>query len=336
MTTASPAPADSGGASSPLSVLDATGAPTSHGVGRAGGKTILMGEHAVVYGRPALAVPVRSFEVVATAERTAGRGMLRSALYTGPLENAPARLLPTVTAVTATLEALGSPGAVDVRVRSDIPAERGVGSSAAVAAAVVAAVASAHGRALHPDERFALVQAAERAAHGSPSGLDARTVVADGPVWFDGGAATDVAVARGFWLVVADTGVKGRTREAVAGVRARRADDPAGTDALIETLGDLAIVARDALGAGDLHTVGEAMREAHAGLGALGVGDPALDHLVTAARAAGALGAKLTGGGRGGCVVTLASDAAQAERIAGALRVAGAAAAWTTEVEENQ
>ncbi|MFT3798993.1 mevalonate kinase [Microbacterium sp.] len=312
------------------------------GTGRAQAKAILFGEHSVVYGAPALAVPVAALPAEAEASFAAdGVDRLYSALYNGRLDRAPERTLPTVTAITAARAAVGATAGtttgaaqrpLQVRVRSRIPAERGLGSSAAVAAAIVDAVAALTGVTLTGGERHDAVQTAERAAHGTPSGLDARAVRAAGPIRFQDGAAVPLLVAAPLHLVIADSGVRGRTREAVQGVRERREADRDGIDRIVGALGELCDLAVDALAEGDTATVGAAMTEAHALLNALGVGDPALDHLVSVAAAHEALGAKLTGGGRGGCALILAADADHAATLSGALHEAGAAAVWTTMV----
>lgn len=331
---AAPAPDAVARSGTPAAGID-DGAPPA--VGRASAKTILFGEHAVVYGHPAIALPVRAIGVTASARRSSAPSTLRSSLYHGRLDAAPARLAPTVAAVEAALEAAGCAGAgVAVDVRSEIPAERGLGSSAAVAAAIVRAVGGAFGSHPDPDELHALIQIAERAAHGRPSGLDARSVVATGPVWFAGGNATALAVGGRMSFVLADSGVAGRTREAVGGVRRLRESRPQQVDAILERLGGLSALGRDALAAADAERVGAGMSEAHRLLGELGVGEPALDHLVAAAARGGALGAKLTGGGRGGCVVAVARDAAHADRLVADLRRAGAPAAWSTHLEASR
>lgn len=316
----------------PARVGDPTG-ERLRGTGSAHGKAILIGEHAVVYGRAAIALPVHSLRVRAEAVRTAQAGLLVSDLYTGAFDAAPARLAPTVTAARATLEALGTREQIELRVHSGIPPERGVGSSAAVAAAVVAAVAAAFGIVFDDGRHHELVQVAERAAHGTPSGLDARAVRAAGPIWFRSGETAALPVGATFAFVIADSGVPGRTGEAVRGVRALREADPARVDHVIASLGVLAEAARGQLSDGDVPGLGAAMDEAHDLLDGLGLGDPALQRLVRAARGAGASGAKLTGGGRGGCVLVLAPDAADAPRLACALTGAGAAAVWTSTLE---
>lgn len=303
------------------------------GVGTASGKSILFGEHAVVYGHPAIALPLLDLRVRAVAEALPDRRLLRSSLYTGPLERVPDRLRPTARAVEAAMAAVGADGAgVRVQVESALPAERGMGSSAAVSAAIVQAVAAAFGHELEPAQRHELIQTAERAAHTSPSGLDARTVVAVAPVWFQSGETFDLDVAAPLFFVIADSGVRGRTRESVEAVRQMRDADPAAVDRRLDRLGALAREGRSALASASPETIGAGMDEAHALLGELGVGDAALDALVTAARADGAFGAKLTGGGRGGCVLVLADGPEHAADLAGSLRGHGAAATWTTEL----
>lgn len=309
-----------------------TGSATSHG------KTILIGEHAVVYGAPALVLPVTDVPVTATVTPVHAQAghHLESAVHTGPLDLAPAAVLPTVTAVTATLRHLGVDDVpVHVRVDSEVPTARGMGSSAAVAAAVTAAVADAFGVALDAETHHELIQECERVAHGRPSGLDARGVVADAPVWFDDGRIESVAVAGTFTFVVADTGVPGHTREAVSAVRALHDQDPARIDAVVDRIGALALRARGTLGHGDAQALGATMDAAHELLTTLDVSSEDLDRLVGAARSADALGAKLTGGGRGGCVLALAADGGHADRIATALRGAGAAATWTTSIGDR-
>lgn len=312
----------------------ATPTPTAAASGRASGKAILLGEHAVVYRRPALAIPLSALQVRADVQRSTGPSILHSALYDGPLAAAPARLGPTAMAAAAALEAVGAGHeSIELRIESNLPAERGVGSSAAVAAAVVRAVAAAFGVALDAAAEHELIQRAERVAHVSPSGLDAHAVRAGAPIWFEDGAVSPVAVAAPLTFVIADSGVAGRTREAVAGVRARRDADPTGTTALLDELGELTRDARRHLAAGDARSLGVLMDRGHAALDLLGVGDPVLDELVATARAHSAWGAKLTGGGRGGCILALTRDHDSAADVAGALRAAGAAATWTTTVE---
>ncbi|WP_205547601.1 mevalonate kinase [Leucobacter sp. wl10] len=304
------------------------------GVGTAHAKAILFGEHAVVYGAPAIAVPLHQLEVE-TAIRPTPRAELRieSELFAGTASTAPELLRPVITAVRAALASVGSAGEhVQLRVRSAIPHGRGLGSSAAVAAAVARAAADLAGVELGPEEFHEIVQRAERVAHGNPSGIDARAVAAAGPIRFHRGRVSTTGVGAPLTFVLADSGAPGSTAEAVARVRERRTADPAGMDRAISQLSDLAEGSLLDLELGDRSALGARMLEAHELLGRLGVSTVKLDALVDAAHAAGAHGAKLTGGGLGGCVLALADSEDEAEHIALALRAAGAPRTWTTTV----
>lgn len=297
--------------------------------GRAHAKAILLGEHSVVYGAPAIALPIRSLEVTASLEASEVSA-IRSALYTGPAAEAPAGLAPVLTAWRAALERCGAPDRpATLTLQSSIPWGRGLGSSAAVAAAVVAAVAADAGAALPDDVRHELIQRAETVAHGSPSGIDARAVVASTPFRFQRGTADAIDVGAPLTFVIADTGSAGSTAEAVASVRALRDSHPRTVDTAVERMAELADEAAIAIAEADPDALGARMGAAHELLALLGVSSESLDALVGAAHAAGSPGAKLTGGGRGGCVIAL-SLSPETDDLERALRSAGAHRTWTT------
>ncbi|WP_449277243.1 mevalonate kinase [Leucobacter sp. GX24907] len=307
---------------------------TRHGTGLAHAKAILFGEHAVVYGAPAIAVPLHGLEVQVEMHATPdAETRIESELFAGSAAAAPALMGPVVAAARAALEMTGDADEhVQLRIRSAIPHGRGLGSSAAVAAAVARAVADQHGVSLSSEALHRIVQRAESVAHGNPSGIDARAVAATGPIRFQSGEVSAVSVGAPLTFVIADSGASGCTAEAVAGVRDLRSFDPGLVDDLIEQLSELTEASLDDLAAGSAEALGARMVEAHRLLGRLGVSTVDLDVLVAAATGAGAYGAKLTGGGLGGCVLALAPSADDAERISLALRTAGAARTWTTAV----
>src|SRR5699024_11095876 len=146
------------------------------------------------------------------------------------------------------------------------------------------------------------------------------------------GAASELPIGAPVSLVVADSGVYGSTGVAVGSVRVRRESDPRGGDALIARLTAATLGGIDDLAGGDLPALGRRMSDAHDVLVDLGVSGTMLDSLVAVARGAGALGAKLTGGGLGGCALALAESPEQADRLASALRDAGAPRTWITTV----
>lgn len=298
------------------------------GIGRAQGKTILIGEHSVVHGAPAIAVPLYDLGVEATID-TAEPHFLDTDIYTGPITQAPERLNPTIAALRhATAHFAIDISHIRLRVRSTIPYERGLGSSAAVATAVTRACASFVNKTVASEELFELVQAAERVAHGTPSGLDSRTVVASSALRFQRGIVTPLEVSRAFTLVIADTGKRGRTSQAVTHVREQLERDPARVRSVISDLSALTEQVQIALREGKTAELGSCLNEAHTALSCLGVSAPELDVLVETARKAGAVGAKMTGGGMGGCTIALAPTPGTAHGIAKRLRDVGASRAW--------
>lgn len=296
--------------------------------GSAPGKVILFGEHAVVYGRPAIAVPVS--QVAATATVTpgaAGSGCLLDLSDIG--ETVPvtgeSTVQPLALVAQLTLEALAIP-TPDWRItlHSTIPVSSGLGSGAAAAAAIVRALAAAAGHSVSPATVSALVYASERLFHGTPSGIDNTVIAYEQPVWFVRGQPPEpFAIARPLTLVIGDTGIASPTSITVGDVRRGWQAEPARYGALFDAVGRAAVAARDAILSGDTGLLGRLMDENHALLQQMDVSSPELDRLCMAARRAGALGAKLSGGGRGGNMIALAR-ADEAEPLAAALSAAGA------------
>lgn len=308
----------------------------AEGEGRVHGKVILIGEHAVVYGQPAIALPLVSVEASVTL-RLFDSARIDSDLYVGLSNSAPEEVAPVLAAVQAVTEAAGfEKGQVGVTIRSSVPVGRGLGSSAAVAGAIVAAAASVADLPWTADERYELIQASERVAHGTPSGLDARTVISDHPVYFERGEASGIAVGAPFGFVIADTGRPSYTAQALAGVRALHELDHEMAASAIRRLGDLTRASRTALADGDTASLGASLNEAHQLLSRIDVSSPELNDLVTAAVKAGAAGAKLTGGGLGGCIIALAATPESTDDLAAALTAAGAAEVWTMTLEATR
>lgn len=303
-------------------------------VGAAHAKAILFGEHAVVYGAPAVAIPLHALSATARVTPRSSGTHIHSALFRGEADDAPARVQPLLEALYSAFRRTGHAGRhVDLRLDSTIPYERGLGSSAAVAVAVARAVAALEHHDFGAEDVHAVAMDAEKIAHGKSSGLDPRTVASAVPIRFLGGKVSSMSVGARLDFVLADTGRAGATGKAVAAVRRRLEADPGIVTPLIDRLGELAETGMECIAAGDLEALGAHMCEAHRHLADLGVSDLTLERLVDAADRAGAMGAKLTGGGRGGCVIVLARDEGHAEQMESDLRRAGAARTWRTAVE---
>jgi mevalonate kinase len=284
-------------------------------VASAPGKIILFGEHAVVYHRPAIAVPVTM--VRAKASILPGINFPPGTIkIEAPDINLSAQLNqlaadhPIGLAVRSVLKKLDidRPPALTLRITSTIPIAAGMGSGAAVSVAICRALSAFLGSPLPETTVSSLAYVVERLHHGNPSGID-NTVIAYGrPVYYIRGELPILfEVLTQFTLVIADTGVSSPTALAVSGVRGRWELDKIRFEALFDQIGALTNQAHHILKEGDPLLLGPLMNENHRLLAEVGVSSPELEKLVTAARQAGALGAKLAGGGVGGNMIALAT-----------------------------
>ncbi len=303
------------------------------------GKIILFGEHAVVYGRPAIAAPV--FQVRARAVVTAQpRGKAGQVQIVAPdiqldgmLEDLP-RGHPLSAAIWGTAGALGIGAlpACTIRISSTIPLAAGLGSGAAVSVALVRALAAFCGHPLEDDKVSALAYEVEKIHHGTPSGIDNTVITYAQPVYFIRGQPIELfRVAQPFTIVIGDTGISSPTAMAVGDLRQAWTADPSRFEPLFDAVGEIARQARGAIEAGQPGALGPLMDQNHALLQQMGVSSPELDRLVDAARGAGAAGAKLSGAGRGGNMIALAAPD-HAPSLAAALESAGAGRTIVTTV----
>jgi mevalonate kinase len=308
--------------------------------GSAPGKVILFGEHAVVYGQPAIAVPVQQL-----AARAFAKPLLRAPSGTIHIQaddiGLDAELAslddsnPIALAIHLTLQKIGveRPLALHLKVSSTIPLAAGLGSGAAISVAIIRAISAFHGKPLPDADVSALAFEVEKIYHGTPSGIDNTVVTFAKPVYFVKGQPLQTfKVGAPFTLLIADTGIASPTRIAVGDVRSAWEKDPPRYDALFMQIGALAQKARAAIETGDSVALGPLMNENHALLQQIGVSSPELDLLVTAAKQAGAHGAKLSGSGRGGNMIALV-DEDNSETVKEALLAAEAKSVISTVVK---
>ena len=283
------------------------------GVGQAHSKIILIGEHAVVYGYPAISLPLLEVEVTCKVVPA----------------DSPWRLYEEDTlsmAVYASLEYLAIKEAcIRCVIDSAIPEKRGMGSSAAISIAAIRAVFDYYQADLPHDVLEILVNRAEMIAHMNPSGLDAKTCLSDQPIRFIKNVGfTELKMDLSAYLVIADTGVYGHTREAIQVVQSK------GKDALpfLHALGELTQKAEELIRQKDAEGLGQILSQAHLHLKEIGVSSPEADSLVETALSQGALGAKMSGGGLGGCIIALVATLDQAQELAKRLEEKGAVQTW--------
>lgn len=283
----------------------------------AAGKAILFGEHAVVYGRPAIAIPLSDRRATATVTsleggegtRVVAEDLLQTYQLDREYDDAGAR--PLQTTVRNTLEQLAldpQSEALRIAVHSQIPIASGLGSGTAVATAMVRALAAHYGRDLSVETVSQLVYKTEELFHGTPSGIDNTVVAHEKPVYFWQENVDTFTIGAPLNLLIADTGIPSKTRDTVAAVRARWEAKRHIYEMLFDKIGDLTERAREALEDGDISRLGRLMNANQVLLSQLGVSSPELNTLVEAAHRVGGRGAKLSGGGGGGCMIALVED----------------------------
>ena len=296
-----------------------------------GGKVILLGEHGVVHGSPGLAAGIRR-GVMATVE-AGERHLLECEPWGLKVEPSPdreggARGEATLAhAFAAVLDAYPDSPKAHVRAQIDLPGGAGLGCSAAIGVAVVGALDRLYAQVRSPEAVAEASMAWERVFHGNPSGIDNAVSAMGGVVVFRRGEEVRaVPLARSLWLVVGNSEQPSSTKDMVANVTALHTADAAWVDQRFDAMAALTERGEVACAQGDLALLGRCMAENQEILRDLELVTPRLDAMCRAAVSAGALGAKVTGAGGGGCMVALAEDEAAAEIIRQAIdRVAGSA-----------
>ncbi len=305
------------------------------------GKIILFGEHAVVYHRPALAVPVNQVQAEAEVLDSDSAGVwihapiinLHAELSTLPPNHAIGSVIRQLFSTFQLSSRAGEKGGIAINISSTIPIASGLGSGAAVSVALIRALAAFFSLSLTNNQINEMVYEAEKIHHGTPSGIDNTVITFNQPVYFIKGQPIETfAVGKPFTIVIGDTGVPAPTKESVSDVRKLWLRDNNKYENIFDEIGQISLIARRSIQSGKPELLGELMNENHALLQQLTVSSPELDTLVFAAREAGALGAKLSGGGRGGNMIALAKQA-EAKQVAESLIKAGAKNTIITEIK---
>jgi mevalonate kinase len=286
------------------------------GFGR--GKVILLGEHAVVHGYPAIAVGIE--RGVHAHAVTAERDLLRLEPWGLVLEPDPKGHEPLERAFAAVLDRYENRPPLEVRATAELPAGAGLGCSAAIGVAVLDAIDETLGCTRSRTELGKAAFVWEQVFHGNPSGVDNTMSAVGGVALFVRGEhLKPIRSKRPLHLVVGYSGEPSSTKEMVASVARQLEGDEervGKTFAAIETLVRNAVLAIET---GDLDTLGQLVDLNHRLLSSLMLSTTRIEAMCRTARDAGALGAKITGAGGGGCMFALAPTHDTAERVRQAL-----------------
>lgn len=280
------------------------------------GKIILFGEHAVVYGEPAIAVPVHALRAraVISAVLTGKPGDIRIEAPDISL-SADLKDLDADHPLRAAVSEVVGKNRIDlvpacrIQITSTIPLSSGLGSSAAISSALISSLSAYLGERMTDEEVSQAAYEVEKIHHGTPSGIDNSVVAFRQPIYYQKGKAMEIlSIHSPFSILIAGSGSPGNTRKAVNAVRENWLKEPDRYNMIFSEIGAITNRARALIRGGDPRELGPLLDQNHRLLVDLGVSTPRLDHLAQTARNAGALGAKLSGGGLGGHLIALVDD----------------------------
>ena len=298
------------------------------GIGKSHSKIILIGEHSVVYGYPAIAIPLKKIEIECTIEEA------KSNFFYDETDTL------SVAIFTALKYLKKENEKIKYKITSQIPQKRGMGSSAAVSIAAIRAIFNYFGENLEDELLEKLVNTAEIVAHKTPSGLDAKTCLSDKAIRFvKNKGFSYINLNLDAYLVIADTGIYGNTGEAIQNVKnlgdkAELSLKKLGrlTDEMTRILTGNIENKEEKIRREKISKIGEIMTAANTELGKLNITIEKTELFVKTAIENGAAGAKISGGGLGGCVIALAENLEIMEKVKDGFTKCGAENIWVEKI----
>ena len=293
------------------------------GIGKSHSKIILIGEHSVVYGYPAIAIPLKKIGIECIVEEA------KSSCFHNKTDTL------SVALFTALKYLKKENAKIKYKVTSQIPPKRGMGSSAAVSIAAIRAVFDYFGENLEDALLEKLVHTAEIVAHSTPSGLDAKTCLSDKAIKFiknKGFSYIDLNLDA--YLVIADTGIYGNTGEAIQKVKNLGSNVDSPLKKLGELTDEMAKILTENIESKEekVDKIGKIMTKANIELRNLNITIEKTDLFVKTAIEKRASGAKISGGGLGGCVIALAKNLEIVEKIKDGFTKCGAENIWVEKI----
>jgi len=287
------------------------------------GKTILYGEHFVVYGVPSIACALK-LKTTASVE-SCNSTVIEDKTLGETIRYGEDRFLTRI--IDTILKEMGLTGeSFKLTLQTQIPLESGMGSSAALAVAATRAL-NGYYQLGYPDEKInKIAYECEKVSHGNPSGIDNTVSTYGGVIWYERKnppVIEQIKLSEPIRIVVGDTQITHDTKEVVSGVADRRENHPDKYQKIFSEARELALKGRKALREYNLEKIGELMDYNHQLLQEIQVSCKELDELCKIARDSGALGAKLTGAGKGGCMIALTPGKKLQEEVSDAIQAEG-------------
>jgi len=307
----------------------------------AAAKIILFGEHAVVYGHPAVAIPLQ--DVRASAAISIDASIASPVIEANDLKiqipvdapSPPGSIVHIIKAIELFNEKVAKLPKTGWRLAlwSKIPIGRGLGSSAATSIAALRALLKAMNKILLPRELIELSYELEKIHHGTPSGIDNTVISLEKPILFRKDREPAAIKPGKIFFVVGDTGISKKTSDIVSRVADARNINTEKYDRIFNQIGQIALEGSRAVKDGDAKKLGYLMNENQALLERIDVSSPELAELIKVAVTHGASGAKLCGAGKGGCIVAVTRDFESSKIVAHQLKKAGAENSFITKLK---
>lgn len=294
------------------------------GLGKSYGKIIISGEHAVIYKKPAVALPLKVAQTVVEISNNDDKYLEIFSMYGRSTDlNRIVEHEGLFKIIEEFKKIYSISDKLLININSEIPSKGGLGSSAAVSKALVFALVDHFNLKLNNKELFKLIQEGEKVFHVNPSGIDAKTVLIEKPIYFKKKKIKEIKVNFDGFIIVADTGSESLTVEALSVVNEFKKNNENKFNKILKAFKKISKEVKKALENNDFNLLKSSMINNQLLLEEIGVSDFSLEKLIKIANSNGASAAKLTGGGMGGSMFALSKNKAIAINIEKALIDAG-------------
>jgi mevalonate kinase len=263
-------------------------------------KLILFGEHAVVYGKHGIAVPINDLQTKISIKKSDDTSYKIDRILN---ENQKEKLDELIDFISKKLKKN-----FHLIINSSVPISQGFGSSASISVAILNAINEEFDLKYSRKKINELAYSCEKIFHGNPSGIDNTVITYHKPLFFNKNDNEFFKIKTELNLIIVNTGKRPHTKDTIEFVKNNYKLNTKRYDLIMDEINNVSINAKDALENGDIKTLGKLMNKNHRLLQKMKLNTPKIDLFCELCLANGALGAKLSGAGKGGNMIALVSN----------------------------